>query len=477
VNLPSGWLFVLTPWAIDAFLRGRLVRATLLGSLACYVHLGGFLTAPVGLALAALLGGRERQRALLRVGVATVVLTAPYWIHFLRGLPWYVGRKGDSAWMFDPLVDALWVAGLLYALRAPRRNAFLVAWALAPIAWLVQDASRFVLQSSLAGAALGGVALAAWLERWRSPRLRALATGALVLVATVFPLGPPAIGAEGLWLAARFPKMLDWDEMRANAAALPPDVGRGRIVHGYAVYVPSALAVWRDIAGERGHWVEVQPRPDPAEDIPVADKVYVLAVPPDDEVIRDLARRGWLDVHGGGSWSAVSTFRGRPPLDEARGELLRTLARDGLWIADACEHNATGDVAALALDTASLARRRERRAECRRRVGRIHLVLLAYCGALEESDPARARACRTGARSVGWMAALVGDEATLDFRTAEGHARMRDDMRAVARVAAGDGDVEPLLADALDRYLGEIRGGLLPARREPLRVEPAPRGP
>jgi hypothetical protein len=68
VNLPSGWLFVVTPWAIDAFLRGRLVAATLLTALACYTHLGGFLTAPFGLALAAFLpndampgGGASRR--------------------------------------------------------------------------------------------------------------------------------------------------------------------------------------------------------------------------------------------------------------------------------------------------------------------------------------------------------------------------------------------------------------------------------
>lgn len=461
VNLPSGWLFVITPWAIDAFLRGRLVAATLLTSLACYTHLGGFLTAPFGLVLAALPG--RRFAALLRVGLGVTLLTSPYWIHFLRGLPWYVGRKGDSAWMIDPLLLAFWIAGLVAAVRA--RRTFLVVWGLASLAWLLQDASRFLLQGTLAGAALGGVAIAGWLERARRPRVAAAATAALVLLATLFPLGPPALGAEALWLVARFPRMLDWDELRRAASALPPDVDRGRIVQGYAVYVPSGLAAWRRIEAERGHWVEVQPQPDPAMDIPAGDKVYVLALPPDDETVKQLASRGWVDVHGGGAWMTVLTLRAAPALDDARANLAATLARDAQWIGEHCEHNAMGDIVGLVLDPAALARRRVVRAECRTRVARIQLALLETCHALQGSDPEHAKACRAGGRALGWMGAIVADEATLDFRTAATHDRMRADMLSVARLAA-TGDVpESELGATLDRYLGEVRGGLLPAQR------------
>lgn len=474
VNLPSGWLFVITPWAIDAFLRGRLVAATLLTTLACYTHLGGFLTAPLGLALAALPG--RRFAALLRVGLAVTLLTAPYWIHFLRGLPWYVGRKGDSAWMIDPLLLAFWLAGLVAAVRA--RRTFLLAWGLAPLAWLFQDASRFLLQGTLAGAALGGVAIAGWLERARRPYLTSAATALLALLATVFPLGPPALGAEALWLAARFPRMLDWDELRQVARALPSDVDRGRIVQGYAVYVPSGLAAWRKIEGERGHWVEVQPQPDPALDIPAGDKVYVLALPPDDETLQALAARGWLQVHGGGTWMSVLTFDATAPaLDEARTNLTATLARDAAWIGEHCEHNAMGDIVALVLDPATLARRRAMRAACRTRVARIQLALLETCHALQSSDAEHAKACRAGGRALGWMSAIVADEATLDFRTAATHERMRADMREVARRAASGDVPEAELGATLDRYLGEVRGGLLPAGRPSLpaaRTTPRP---
>lgn len=459
VNLPSGWLFVITPWAIDAFLRGRLVAATLLTALACYTHLGGFLTAPLGLVLAAVAG--RRFGALARVGLGVALLTAPYWIHFLRGLPWYLGRKGDSSWMIDPLLLAFWVAGLAVAIHA--RRTFLVAWGLAPLAWLLQDASRFLLQGTLAGAALGGVAIAGWLEHTRRPYLTSAATAALVLLATLFPLGPPALGAEALWLVARFPRMLDWAELRRVASALPPDVDHGRIVQGYAVYVPSGLAVWRKIEGERGHWVEVQPQPDPAFDIPAGDKVYVLALAPEDEAVRALAARGWLEVHGGGEWMTALTLQAAPALDDARTNLAATLARDAQWIGEHCEHNAMGDIVGLVLDPSALARRRVVRAECRTRVARIQLALLETCHALQPSDPEHAKACRAGGRALGWMGAIVADEATLDFRTAATHERMRADMRDVARLAASGDVPEAELGATLDRYLGEVRGGLLPA--------------
>jgi hypothetical protein len=90
VNIPSAWMFVVTPWAIHYFLLRRLALATGLTALACYTHLGGFLTAPVGVAAAALLVRRPRDLA--RTGLGVAAFTAPYWILFLRALAGYVGR-------------------------------------------------------------------------------------------------------------------------------------------------------------------------------------------------------------------------------------------------------------------------------------------------------------------------------------------------------------------------------------------------
>ena len=101
VGIPSGWLFISVPWAIYFFLEDRLVVASLIVSAACYVHLGGFLTAPFGILVAAIL--ERRWRALIIVGAATAILTSPYSIHFLINLAWYRGRHGHEATHLDPV--------------------------------------------------------------------------------------------------------------------------------------------------------------------------------------------------------------------------------------------------------------------------------------------------------------------------------------------------------------------------------------
>jgi hypothetical protein len=64
------------------------------------------------------------------------------------------------------------------------------------------------------------------------------------------------------------------------------------------------------------------------------------------------------------------------------------------------------------------------------------------------------------ALALGWMSSLVGDESTLDFRTAAAHTRLRGDMAAVARAAADGGDLGPPISGLLERYLGAARGSL-----------------
>jgi len=359
----------------------------------------------------------------------------------------------------DPLVDLFWLVGIVAVLRAPRRNAFLVAWAAAPLPWLVQDPSRFVLQSPLVGAVLGGIAIGRWLDGWRRPWARAVVMAAIVMVATVFPFGPPALGGEVLWLRAHYPRMLDWPEMRADAEALRHDQGGG-LVLGYASYVASAIAVWDDIEAEKGHWIEVRPPVDPADDIGVAEKRYVLALPPDDGTLAGWATQGWLRVLGGGRWSSVLRFTTRPTPAEAQAAVRAAWVRDGGWIAGACERNDFGDPVRVFTDPAEIPRRAAVRGECRRRMARLQVATLLYAHAIEPTDPALARRVRGGALALGWLSSVVGDESTLDFRSAAAHARFRADVAGVARVAADGGDLGPPIAGMLERYLGAARGSL-----------------
>jgi uncharacterized protein len=205
------WFFVQERWAL----------AALCTSAACYVHLGGFATAPVGVLVAALL--LRRWKSLVAVGLTVGVLTLPYVLHFLRYREWYIGERGHvAADMAPPLVYLCALPALLVRLRHPVRNALLVAWALAPAAWLFQDPSRLVLQWTLCGAVLGGLLLDQLEERLARPALRRALVGSVVALATLFPLTVPALAVEGLWLAGRdFPRPGHWDEAKALARGSP----------------------------------------------------------------------------------------------------------------------------------------------------------------------------------------------------------------------------------------------------------------
>jgi len=128
VGLPSGWIFILSAWAVWFFVQERWVLAALCTSGACYVHLGGFATAPVGVLVAALL--LRRWKSLVAVGLTVGVLTLPYVLHFLRYREWYIGERGHvAADMAPPLIYLCALPALLVRLRHPVRNALLVAWA------------------------------------------------------------------------------------------------------------------------------------------------------------------------------------------------------------------------------------------------------------------------------------------------------------------------------------------------------------
>jgi len=219
VGIPSGWLYVLTPWAIHFFVCGRIAACVLVTSAAIYTHLGGYATTPLGIIIAALLTGQWQM--LFVVGAGVALLTAPFTQHLVRYRSWYIGRHGQDARMVDPLLQILGALGAVAVLRRPRDNAFLVAWLLAPVAWLVQDPSRFLLQWTLAGSVAAGLLLARAAGHITRSRLRTSFSVGVVALATLFPLGLPSLGAEVLWvLGLRYPRYLNWNERRELATVL-----------------------------------------------------------------------------------------------------------------------------------------------------------------------------------------------------------------------------------------------------------------
>lgn len=430
VGVPSGWIFIFVPWAIHFFLGGRYAPAVLFAVATTYVHLGGAPAAGLGLLLAAL--ATRRWRPLLATGLATLVLTAPYWLHFLRHLEWYTGRRGHVWGSVNVLLYVLALPGLLWMLRRPREHLFPLLWAAAPLAWLFQDSLRFLLQSTIAGAVIAAVFVTAMLRRL-SPRLGACVLAALVLVATVFPLSIPSLAAEWLWASGRgFPRELDWREARALAEVLEKQRLNRRIVSSYYDSLSLGMAVFTDLQQEYGHWGEVRPKVNPAANLPTAERVFVVPAPPTDPVLGGLAARGWIHLHGGSDATSLVTLGTRPSLTEAARVVADLVEDNGAWLASNATPNSLPDPAALFSESARSAWKRRMLAQ-RLRAGRIQVALLIYAHAADGVDPALARDVRSGARSWGSIANFLGDETALGYVSETGIARFR---RNVAEFAA-----------------------------------------
>ncbi len=284
---------------------------------------------------------------------------------------------------------------------------------------------------------------------------------------TVFPLGIPAWGAEVQWLIKPFPVNVDWNEMRADADVIRANHLNDRPLLAYTIYVSSAINVWVDAPAERGYWIEVQPPVDEAGSLGAAEKTYIVAAPQSDPDLQTWAARGWLTNYGGGAWTSVLRLTGRPSIDQAVAERNRVFAAEADWIAEHSEPNTMGNYFRLFFDASELPRRRAVRSEARARVTRMQVATLLEAYALEPIEAEHARQKRDDARGLGWLATLLGEENTLDFRSAEAHTALREAMRKLAAAARAGEGVDDILRAMLDEDQQETRGHVLPTKSRP----------
>ena len=435
VGIPSGWLFISIPWAIYFFLEDRLVVATLITSAACYVHVGGFLTAPFGILVAAIL--ERRWRALIVVGLATAILTSPYSIHFLTNLAWYRGRHGHEAMRLDPLTDILAIAGAIWFFRNPARHKFLLAWAAAPVLWLVQDPSRFVLQSTLAGSAIAGLFLAAMMDRISVRAIRVAFAMVLVALATVFPLGIPSLIAEASWDAGlHFPLLRGLGSgarigSRNRRPSPEQPTARDVLHHRSGRESPSSLrCVLR-----KGHWVEVQPRHDPGDDLSAAAQTYVVPLAPDDHVLLWMSQAGLVRIYGGTSDCAVIDLLKPADPKTIAPVVSQILADNADWLGDTAINNKMPPAADLIklLSKKGLDAHRVKMDQQRFRAGGMEIACLVYAYAIENQSPKFAYQLRGIARGFGAMAGFISDGSPVGFISDPQFELFKRNMLAFAR--------------------------------------------
>ena len=453
IGIPSGWIFISIPWAIYFFLEDRLVVATLITSAACYVHLGGFITAPFGILVAATM--ERRWRALIVVGLATVILTSPYSIHFLTNLAWYRGQHGHEAMSLDPLLDILAIAGAIWFFRHPARHKFLLAWAAAPVSWLVQDPNRFVLQSALAGSAIAGLFLAEMMDRISVRAIRVAFATVLVALATVFPLGVPSLVAEAFWDAGfHFPLQEDWDQARELARVIQDHHLNNRLLAMYSSSAGPGIAVFTDVVLRKGHWVEVQPRHDPGDELSAGAQTYVVPLATDDPVLSSMSRAGLVQIYGGTSDSAVIDLLTPADRKNIAPVVSQILADNADWLGvNAINNKMPPDPLKLWSKEGRDAYRAKMDRQ-RFRVGRMEIACLVYAYAIENKSPKFAYELRGAARGFGEMAAFLSDGSTVGFMSDARFEQFKRNLHAFAAAVRAAG---PSLLEAPSAGLAESK--------------------
>lgn len=426
VGVPSGWIFILSAWAIHFFLEERYVLAALFGALTSYVHLGGAPVIAVGIVLAAV--ATRRWKGLALTGGLTVVLASPYVVHFLSHLDWYTGRRGHVAGTGATFTYVLAAPGLIWLLFRRRKGLFLLLWAVAPLAWLFQDALRFFLQSAVAASAIAGVFLAWLLYRFTSHEAQHWLTGTIVLIATLFPFSIPSLPVEAAWAAGQgFPRELDWHEAEALAMAVREAELQDRIFFPYYDSMNGAMSVFEPVSQRWGHWGEVRPREDPAYMISTGAYAFMLPLPPGDSLLVELEALGLATDHGGGRETTIVTLPRPGDVDVVIALLDGVVEAEVEWLVRNAVPNLFPPPAML-FDVIEMRERRARMAAQKIPAGRIELAVVLYAYAIEDEQPDVAAGVRGAARGWGSVANFIGDETALDYVGEERFERFRSNL-------------------------------------------------
>jgi hypothetical protein len=211
------------------------------------------------------------------------------------------------------------------------------------------------------------------------------------------------------------------------------------LITDYSPALCPALAVYADVSCEKGSWVEVQPRSDPAENVPAAQKTYIIPLAAGDSMIASLRSLGWITAYQSGAaaalWTNSSIVRltRLPSITEAAALATATIAAEAQWLGRNTINNALSYADFLRMLSAS-GREQFRRALAiqRAHAGRVELACVIYAWALEPGDPQQARAMRQIALKIGVIASYMSDDFALDFLSQSRFAELREQFFELA---------------------------------------------
>jgi len=209
----------------------------------------------------------------------------------------------------------------------------------------------------------------------------------------------------------------------------------------------------------KGHWVEVQPRHDPGDDLSAGAQTYVVPLAPDDPVLSSMSKAGLVQIYGGTSDSSVIDLL-KPADPKTIAPVASQILGDSAdWLGDNAINNKTP-----AISLADLVKLRSKKRldvhrvtmdQQRFRAGRMEIACLVYAYAIENQSPKFAYQLRGIARGFGEMASFISDGSPVGFISDAQFELFKRNMLAFATAVKAAGS-DPFHAPAVDSATGKL---------------------